>query len=377
MVLCCLTKFNYFNKLFSMEIVSEVIENIVVLNEQLEFAKGEKETPSANFFVVCEDLETENMPKNIYEYDICGMSVIDWVKRACINPPAVLKLNSDDNILDIVKPYASKAEYSVVLYASTPLVRKQHIRDLLGYVSRKGLGVCKLKKGYVFKNDYIMGVDEIFSVDTYDFASDDFYEVKDFDDLTYAESVLKNKVLYFHKKNGAIFNSEATISIDAGTEIGYATIVGGNVSFLENSAVGTSSEILNGVILKKSKVGDDAVIGVNSTIIGSVIKSGAKIGEGCLIKNSVIGENTIIEAGSTIVTSGIKENVQIAESVNLNNARVFENVKIGRLSKIYGEDVPVVISSGATIGSNVEIASYNIYKEAVIESNKKLIQGDK
>jgi 6-phosphofructokinase 1 len=48
-----------------------------------------------------------------------------------------------------------ETEYTVVLYANTPLVSKTHLKDLLEYVSIKRLNVCKLKKGFILKNDYI------------------------------------------------------------------------------------------------------------------------------------------------------------------------------------------------------------------------------
>ena len=207
-----------------MEMV-ETETNIVVLNEQPEFSASSEEEVSANYFILCEENAETALSKNVYDFKIAGMSILNWVVRACETQPVILKVSEGDDVLSAIKPHIGGAEYSVVLYANTPLVNKGHLKDLLCYVSRKRMNACKLKKGYVFKNEYISHVDEIYSIDTHDFASNDFYEVKNYDDLSYVQDILSKKVINYHKKNGVYFDNPNFVTIDATTDIGYASTI--------------------------------------------------------------------------------------------------------------------------------------------------------
>ena len=180
---------------------------MVVLTEQPEFSVCGNDDVSASYFILCEEDVDSILSKEVQNYKIAGMSVLNWVVRVCESQPTILNIKTGDNVLDVIKPYINDAEYSVVLYANTPLLNKGHIKDLLGFVARKHMNVCKLKRGYVFKNEYISEVREIYSIDTYDFASNDFFEIKNYDDLDYAREVLQKKVIDYHKKNGVYFEN--------------------------------------------------------------------------------------------------------------------------------------------------------------------------
>ena len=352
----------------------EELDNYIVVDEEPEFMAEINDKISATFFILCENSGQSNLSKNIYEYDICGMSSLNWVVRACDAQPMVLRVPKGENIINLIRPYANRAEYSVVLYANTPLVNKQHLKDLLGFVDRKHMNVCKLKKGYIFRNDYIMHNNEFFSVDTYEFSTDDFFEVNTLEDLSVAQEQLSKKVLSYHMLQGVYFERPEVGSVDATSEIGYDSYIASNVSIVKNSTIGEKCLIKEDAIIKGSKVGDNVEIGEGAFIISSVIKDGAKIDSRAFIKNSVIGENVVISENVSVINSGIKNNSTVEECSKINKARVAENVKIGKFCKLIGELNPAIVLSGSILDANVEVLGARIAENTTITANKKIVE---
>ena len=353
-----------------METIQE-LENIVIVSNETDFIANCSEKISANFIVLCEDNFESALEKNIYEYEILGMSLLNWVSRACNSQPMRLRAATND-VLSLVKPYATNADYTVVLYANTPLINKQHLNDLLAFVDRRHIHACKLKKGYIFKNEYIRRVDEIYSIDTYDFAGEDFFEVNNLQDLAFAEKVVKERMIAYHNLNGVVFENTASVNLDATAEIGYGSQIAGGVSIINHSVIGSNCSVQAGAFVNGSKIADYAEIGANAIIVNSVVKTGAKIDAGVCIKDSVVGQNVIVEMGamlsqsaikdncvvsekSYVKSSSIKENTFVGDMATLVNARVAENVKIENCVLVVGENQPVIVESGALLQTRTEI----------------------
>lgn len=337
-----------------MEVIEKVKTNCIMVDSQPEFVSGAEESVSANFFVLCEDVLAENLQKNIYEYEICGESLIDWVQRACITRPMVLRCTDEDEIISLIRPYISNAEYSVVLFANTPLVNKQHLIDLLSFVKVKHMSACKLKKGYIFRNEYIQTVNEIFSVDEYDFSSGDFYEVTDLKSLDVAREVLLCRLVDFYNQKGIVFENSNNISIDANSEIGYFSKIGNNVSIINKSKVGTNCEILTNSTISNSKIDDDIIIGAGAIIENSVIKQGAQIGFGSVIKNSVIGENVSVGSSSKILKSKIEDEAVVEDFVTTVRVQVGKNAKVCSGARVVAGENAILIEENSTINANAK-----------------------
>lgn len=310
-----------------METIEEVKTDKIIINFQPEFVENETEKISAQYFVLCENSEEIN--DEIYAHKILGVSILDWVQRACENRPLVLNLNEEQSIIEQIRPYLNGSKYSVVLYGNTPLVTKQHLNDLLGFVERKHLSVCKLEKGYVFKNEFISRMDEFFSTDTYDFSADDFFEVKNMLDAKAAADILKTRLLEFYMKNGVNFENSETIFVDALSEIAYMANISSGANISGSSKIGTNAKIGANAVITNSKIGDDVIIGANAVVEGSIIKSGAKIASGTTIKGSVVGENVTIDVGSKIVASAIQGDSSVGACSSVLNSKVEESVSIG------------------------------------------------
>ncbi len=352
----------------------ETESNVVVLNEQPEFSTAEQENVSASFFVLCEENDDSNFSQNIYDYKVAGMSILNWVIRACDKEPVILKVSEGDNVIETIRPYLENTDYSVVLYASTPLLNKGHIKDLLGFVARKRMNACKLKKGFVFKNDYIVNVDDMYSIDTYDFASNDFFEIKNQADISLVQDILEKKVLAYHKKNGVYFENESHVVVDATTEVGYSSVLGAGAKVLNHSSIENNVKIGANSVISNSKIGEDVEIGLNVVIDGCVVKGGVKIGDGVILKNSVIGNNVVVETGSIVSGSGIKDESSVGEMVKLLNVRLGENVHIGKCAKIVGDKISTIIMKNTIIGANSVIVDSKIAESSELESNKTVIE---
>ena len=307
----------------------ETVNNVVVLNEQPEFIAVSSDEVSANYFVLCENSQGNGLTKPVHEYTIAGMSVLNWVVRACEKQPVVLNVPENADVLEVVKPYAKSADYSVVLYADTPLVNKGHIKDLLAFVARKQMNACKLKRGFVFRNDYILNVDEIYSIDTYDFATNDFFEIKSLEDLAFAQVSLLKKVISYMQKKGVYFENANMVTVDALTDIGYGTSVAPNASIIRGSLIGTNSKISANSLVSGSKVGNNVHIGRGAMIVDSIVKDGSYIEDGSIVKDSLIGENCAIGFACKVVGSGLKSNAKVGKLSTVTDSKFTDAVEIG------------------------------------------------
>ena len=354
-----------------MEIL-ETESNVVVLNVQPEFTVKTKEKCNADYFILCDsDLKIDTKSALI-----AGVPIENWVIRACETSPKILPYKKGENVLEIIKPYISDADFSVVLFSNTPLITKGHIRDLLWFVTSKRMNVCNLKKGFVFNNSYISSVDEVYSVDTYDFSSKDFFEVNTVDDMAEAENYLQNRIIDYHTKKGVSFESVKNLRIDASVEIGAGTNVLSGARLIGNTSIGVNVKIGENVVIKNAKIGNDVVIEDNSVIIGSIVKDSSIIKEKVIIDSSAVMNNVQIERCAKVLSSKIKEHTKISELANIFNSRIAENVQVGIGAKIIGDNMPVLIMQKAEIGAasmivDTTIASGNIVKACEIRRGEE------
>lgn len=311
------------------EDITETVTEEIIINAQPEFVQNSNEEVSANFFVLCEQND-EGLDKNLYEYKLLGVPMVNWVQRACLARPMTVKVQKNADIISLVRPYANSADYTVVLFANTPLVSSEHIKDLLAFVQRKNMNAMKLKKGYVFNNEYILSVDELYSADTYNFSTDDFFEVNSLADFEDAKYILNEKLVKFHAGNSVEFLG-LNQNIDAGVQIGYASKICSGATLEGKTSLGVENTIRSAAIVVNSKLGDSVDVGEGSIIVNSIIKSGSKIGAGSIIKNSVIAPNANIGEGAKIADSALSENLIVGNFVVVTGTKVIENLNDGEV----------------------------------------------
>lgn len=354
-----------------METVEEY-KNIRIINDEPEFCACDSTCVSADFFILCEE-NKQLFGRNIFDLEVCGMSLLNWVVRACGKQPKILKVDSNSDPISVVRPYIDDGvEYSVVFYADTPLLNKTHVSDLLGFIDRKRMNVCKFKRGLVFKNEYIKDNDEIFSIDEYDFASNDFYVVSSYEDFAFVKKHLTSKVIDYHKRNGVYFENELNSNVDANTDIGYFSEISSGASVVDGSKVAENCKLAKNVTISGSAVGKNAVIGEGTIIKNSIIKEGAHIGEGVIIINSVIGKNISIETGAKIVSSSLRDGVVVKNFAVIDDGRIGENSVIQKHAKILGLTEKTIVGAGSDIGACSLVCDSVLSADSVIDNNSEI-----
>lgn len=350
----------------------EEYKTVRIINEEPEFMEGEKANVSADFFILCDD-EVSLFNQHVYDVKASGMSMLNWVVRACGRQPKILKINEGQEILDVIKPYVDyQTEYSVVLFADTPLVNRSHIFDLLGFVHRKRMSVCLLKRGAIFNNDYIRETNEFYSVDEYDFSSNDFMRVDTYENFYAAKKVLSQKIIDYHKNNGVYFENEDNVTIDANVEIGANSRIGVGVCIVNGSKLGENVSVGQNSLISGSKVGNNSIIGASSKIHDSILKNKVTFYEDVFVIDSVINNNCVVDYGSKISYSSLREGAGIKNFVIIDNAKIGEGALVHSHSKVLGLLDKTIIGPGVEISENSEICDSEIKANAFIGINEKI-----
>ena len=343
----------------------------VIVNNDPDFTENSSSDISATYIVLCTDKPSET-GKPMCEYPICGLSLAEWVAMACDSKPVYITAGENENFLSLIKPYITKTEYTVVLYGNTPLVSKTHLKDLLEYVSIKRLNVCKLKKGFILKNEYIIDVDEIYSSLIYDLASNDFFEVNTLSDVDKIKGVLEKRMFNFHRRNGVFFNNQICSTVDANVKIGEFSKIDSGVSLINGSTLGRNCAIGKNAKITGSKIGDDVKIGDGTIVSDSIIKDNNFVGEEVMIKNSVLGNNAIVEFGSRLSSSSLRDKAVIKSFVTIDEGRIGENSIIQKHTKILGLTSRVIVGHSSEIGANSELIDCEIDANSFIENGTKI-----
>ena len=342
--------------------------------------KRDNEEVSVSCFVLLVDSEQMQAKEGSYNVDLLGNPMFQYVVRACPSVPTCIKFNEQtDNVLNSIKPYIKDTEYSLVLFSDTPLITRANILNILDFAKAKGLNVCKLTRGFVFKNDYIKRVDEVYAPSTYYFEEEDFMMASSYKQLYIISEILKNRIISFHMQNGVYFKAPDSTYIDANVSIGAGTIIEpfvritGDTDIQENVFIGAGSTLINakifndakiygayvdgGIVMEKAKIKNDAKL-----LAQTAVKEGAEIGEDAIISNAIIGEHSMVGKNTII-------NYLTAE----------ENVCIGDNCKIVGsEEKPCSILKGSRIEDMVTIMQgVKLPETSFIKMGEVLKTGDK
>lgn len=307
--------------------------------------------------------------------EILGKSMLDWVRMSVSAYPCVaVDLLSDEQLLQTVKPYIDPDTlYTVVLYSDTPLITKKTVEDALNLAYSSNRTVLKMTRGYVFKSDYLLKVDKIYTDTPFYFDEEDFITAFNFKQVSLITETLKNRILSFHMENGVHFEDASSafigcdVKIGRGVKIGANTVIRGKTVIKENARLTENCVVDDCVIdegavvssshLKESYIGCGASVGPYANLRpGNVIGEGAKIGDFVELKNCQIG------AGSKLSHLTYAGDVVMGEHCNVGAGVVFANydgkhkhtalvgdhVFIGSQSTLVA---PIKIGSGAFIAA--------------------------
>ena len=369
------------------EIVNEEAEDFLDLKiltdgveSEPEKIKRDNENVDVSCFVMLTDSEQMKVKDGSYNIDLLGNPMYQYVVRACPTAPTCLKFKQgEDDVLKVIKPCLTDSEYTLVLFSDTPLITRSNILNILDFVKNKGLNVCKLTRGFVFKTEYIKRIDEIYAPSTYYFEEEDFMMAVNYKQLYIISETLKNRIISYHLQNGVYFKAPDSTYIDANVALGSGTVVEpfvrlvGDTDIAENVVIGSGSTLIN------AKVFDGAEIR-GAYIDGAIVKEKVKIKNGAkLLEQTAIKEGSIIQEDSIISNAIIGEYSVVGRNTIINYMTASENVNIGHYCKIFGtEEKPVAIEKGANIMDVVTLMQgVKISENAKVQMGEVLKAGDK
>lgn len=274
------------------------------------------------------------------DVEILGKTMLSWVSLAFGDAEfSVAENDPEKDLLELVKPHVLDGyDYIVVLYSDTPLITKRTVGSAVEEAYNSARTVLKMTRGYVFNCAYIMGVDKIYTNDTFYFDEEDFITAFNFKQVGLITDVLRNRILDFHMEKGVHFQD------------------------LTGSMIGCDVTIEQGV-----------TVGFNNVISGkTVIKKGAKIGNGNVIRDCVIDEGATVESSHMVRSyigkatavgpyANLRENnvvgasCKIGDFVELKGCKIGDGCKIGHLT--YAGNL--VMGKECNVGAGVVFANYD------------------
>ena len=361
----------------------EIYGNTTTLVEKKAWiTETEAKKPTVSCFVLLENSEQFKIDEKSYNLNLLGEPMFTWVVRACPTIPVTIESTKGANPLEIIRPYLKDSEYTLVLYSDTPLLTRASIEEILEYIQNKGLNVCKLTRGIVYKTDYIKRVGEVFAPQTYYFDEEDFIQVVNFKQLAYVSDVLKSRIIDYHMNNGVYFECPDRVIIDANVSIGKNSRILGDSKLYGKTQIGEYA-VIDSSCIKSSKLFNRVSV-ENSLIEKSVIEQDVKIESNSSVScGSLLNKNSIIGKNNTIIKSSIGENVKLGGNNFISNSRVHDLCEFGDKNTLAGEEQKIVrILGGAKLGTCNTICAGVMIGEDVNLGNNKLVnssirQGDK
>ncbi len=264
--------------------------------------------------------------------EILGKTMMEWVCFSLGDNFCGSVAYSDSTPLPIlVRPYVKKdTDYTVVLFSDTPLISRKTVLDAVSVLKLKDLNVLKMTRGYVFKTQFLLGVDRIYSENPYYFDEEDFMTAFNFKQVALVSDALRNRIISYHMNQGVQFDDIAStfvgcdVIIAKGVHIGPGNIIKGKTIIKEHARIGSHNTIDDSVIesgafltyVGDAEVGSSCNLGCGVVIANydgknkhkTVIGDNAFIGSNCnLIAPLNVGDGAFVAAGSTI-TDSVPEN---------------------------------------------------------------------
>ena len=211
-------------------------------------------------------------------FDLCGKKMIDWVALASSGcQQKFIDDVEEDNLLEAIRGYADEYNFVAVLYSDAPLLKKQTFLDIMNYFSTNRMNVLKLKRGYVFKTEFLKTAKVLLSSTVENFGEEDFVVVDSAEKMSFAFKILNGRILGYHKSNGVVLLGENTIFIDADVEIEAGTVVYPNNVIKGESYIGKNVVLESGNYIFDTIVCDEAFV-CQSYLEKSKVEQGKTVG---------------------------------------------------------------------------------------------------
>ncbi len=225
----------------------------------------------------------DEIVKNMPDLLLCGKTLLDWVLNA--GSGCERKVIEDcEDIMARVRSISTSKQIIAVFYSDTPLFDKASFNHFCNYFSSRNMNFLKLSRGFIVKTDFLKS--NVAIAQGASALDDKSLMVADSSKtLNLMSSILYNKILNYHIKNGVIIYGQNTVFIDADVEIESGVII------YPNNILMGESIIAGDVVLESGNVIKNSIISNNVTIKSSYIEN-SKISQGEVIEpySRIIGE---------------------------------------------------------------------------------------
>jgi bifunctional UDP-N-acetylglucosamine pyrophosphorylase/glucosamine-1-phosphate N-acetyltransferase len=217
-------------------------------------------------------------------------------------------------------------------------------------------GIFFLKKDFALKNlpniNNINAQNEYYLPDIVKFSKKcDFIEVNEDEILgintqkeySRARSIMQQRIIETHMKNGVIFIDPKSAYIDLDVMIGSDTIIYPNVHIRKNTKIGKNCLIDTGSVIDSCVISDNVIVKPYSVLSSSVIEEDCSIGPFSHLRPDNV----------------IKKNVHIGNFVEVKKSILDENTKASHLSYI-GD---AIIGKNVNVGAGTITCNYDGYRK--------------
>ena len=295
--------------------------------------------------------------------EILGKPMIDWVCFSLGEAFCDSVVYSDSVPLPIlVRPYVKRdTDYTVVLYSDTPLITRKTVLDAVSVLKQKELNVLKMTRGYVFKTQFLLAADKIYSETPYYFDEEDFMTAFNFKQVALVSDVLKNRIISYHMNQGVQFEDPAStfvgcdVIIARGVKIGPNNVIKGRTIIKEHARIGCRNTIENSVI-------DEGAFVESSYCISSIVGKRTSVGPYAYLRpGAVVGDDCRIGDFVEIKNSAIGDGTKIAHLTYVGDAAVGKNCNLGCGVVVANYDGKAkhktIIGDGVFVGSNSNLVA--------------------
>lgn len=258
--------------------------------------------------------------------DLMGKPISSYVKRVCDKTPRTIDYKDGEDILETIHPVLSDAEWTIVLYSDTPLLTHKTLVEALNFAENSEMNVIKLKRGFIFRTEYVKRVNQIYTPNTLFSDNEDFLVADNFASLAKISDILKKRILNNFMNNGVQIVDPASTYIESLVTIGPDSIIYPNTCIMGDSHIGDGATVGYGSTIKNSVVGDKCNI-QNSLILSSVVMDSTLVEQSTIENNSLVEKNCVIKQYSIISSSKVGKNSYICWS-KIKGVEINENTRI-------------------------------------------------
>ena len=221
------------------------------------------------------------------DFDICGKKMIEWVGLATSScKQVVIDEPSEEEFLSTIKREGQGFAFVAVFYSDTPLLERSTFLEIMDHFSKNRMNVLRLKRGFVFRGEFLENARMILSSQVENFGHEDFVIVDSAEATSFAFKTLNRRILAYHKSRGVTFFGDNTIFVDADVEIEEGAVIFPNNVIKGQSVVGkaileSGNYVLDSVMcdgafvvqsyVEKSKVGEGVTVGPFEKLVGKEV----------------------------------------------------------------------------------------------------------